>query len=566
MKNVASRQPRRANLGDVLVQFGMIGPDQLQKALKQAGSSQDDLGQILVKMGITTEEKVAKATALRLGVPFFKTFDGMIEPGISRLLPEASARKLLVAPIFKSDDGLTLAMVNPIDIHAIDEVARRSGLRVHPVMTTWEGLFDAIQREYRRKNSPVLAEQVEAGDTGETPEKSADAPEVDDSAVEIINGLLQEGMAHRASDIHLESAEKKVRVRFRVDGMLQAGKTYAKDMQVALTARIKIMAKLDITETRLPQDGSIRFKYGGRGIDVRVSTIPTVHGEKVVMRLLDSTKSLRKLTELGLKGALLESFSEAIRSPNGLILVTGPTGSGKTTTLYAALTELNKADRNIVTLENPVEYVIDQINQMEAFPKIGLTFARGLRAILRQDPNIILVGEIRDLETAEIAMQASITGHLVFSTLHTNDAVSSVHRLLNMSVEPFMIAGALRGVLAQRLLRRLCDKCKRPHKLTEAESTGLGVPPKGGGKCFEPVGCPACFKSGYAGRIAAYEWLSASRSIREMIIKKASIDELRTAAESEGMRNLRQSALEKAWAGETSLEEVLRMTHLQSEA
>ena len=565
MKTAIDHHPRRAKLGDILVKFDMIRREQLESALKEMGSNQKNLDAVLVKMGLATEQKISKAEALRLDVPFFTTFDGMIEPGISRLVPETVARKLLAAPIFKSEDGVIVAMINPVDIHAIDEIARHSGLRVHPVMTTWTGLFDAIQREYRRKKSPGTATSA-GGDALETRAKDAVVPAVDDSAVEVVNGLLQEGMAHRASDIHMESAEKKVRVRFRVDGMLQNGKTYAKDMEAAMVARVKIMAKLDITETRLPQDGSIRFKYGGRGIDVRVSTIPTVHGEKVVMRLLDSTKSLRKMTELGLEGAVLSSFSEAARSPNGLILVTGPTGSGKTTTLYAAITELNKADRNIVTLENPVEYVIDQVNQMEAFPKIGLTFAAGLRAILRQDPNVILVGEIRDLETAEIAMQASITGHLVFSTLHTNDSVSSIHRLLNMRVEPFMIAGALRGVLAQRLLRRLCVKCKRPHKATEAETKALGGASKIYGKCFEPVGCPACFESGYSGRIAAYEWLSASRLIRDLIMKKASIDELRAAAESEGMKSLRQSGLEKVWSGETSLEEVLRMTRVQSEA
>ena len=460
----------------------MVQREALERALEQAGPGRDDLGQILVKTGAATEETIGKATALRLGVPFFTTFEGMIEPGISRLVPEAVARKFLVAPIFKSEDGLVLAMVNPIDIHAIDEVARRARLRVHPVMTTW-WLFDAIQKEYRRKESPAETALASDGDGAGTPAEAPAAPEADDSVVEIINGLLQEGMARRASDIHVESAEKKVRVRFRVDGMLQGGKTYEKGMEAAMAARIKIMAKLDITETRLPQDGSIRFKYGGRGIDVRVSSVPTINGEKVVMRLLDSTKSLRKMPELGLEGGVLSSFSEAVRSPNGLILVTGPTGSGKTTTLYAALAGLNKDDRNIVTLEDPVEYVIDKINQIEAFPKIGLTFAAGLRAILRQDPNIILVGEIRDLgdrRDRDAGFDHRASG---VSTLHTNDAVSSVHRLLNMKVEPFMIAGLFARVLAQRLLRRLCDKCKRPHKPTAAEAEVLGAAPKDGGQC-----------------------------------------------------------------------------------
>jgi type II secretory ATPase GspE/PulE/Tfp pilus assembly ATPase PilB-like protein len=328
---------------------------------------------------------------------------------------------------------------------------------------------------------------------------------------------------------------------------------------------VKIMAKLDITETRLPQDGHIRFTYGGRDIDVRVSTLPTVHGEKIVMRLLDSNKSLRKLTELGIDGPVLERFSEAITSPNGLILVTGPTGSGKTTTLYAALTELNRQDRNIVTLEDPVEYVIDRINQMEAFSKIGLTFATGLRAILRQDPNIILVGEIRDLETAEIALQASITGHLVFSTLHTNDSPSSVHRLFNMSVEPFMIAAALRGVLAQRLLRRLCGRCKKSRTLSALQSKELGGSVPAGAEFCEPQGCETCFQTGYAGRVPIHEWMSITRTVRELIVRKAPLDELRSAVNAEGLKTMRDAAVEKAARGETSIDEVLRVTREQAD-
>jgi type II secretory ATPase GspE/PulE/Tfp pilus assembly ATPase PilB-like protein len=298
---------------------------------------------------------------------------------------------------------------------------------------------------------------------------------------------------------------------------------------------------------------------------VRVSTLPTIFGEKIVMRLLDSNKSLRKLADLGIDRPVLERFSAAIKSPNGLILVTGPTGSGKTTTLYAALTELNRSDRNIVTLEDPVEYQIDRINQMEAFAKIGLNFATGLRAILRQDPNIILVGEIRDLETAEIALQASITGHLVFSTLHTNDAVASVHRLFNMNVEPFMIAAALRGVLAQRLLRRLCDRCKVPRPLSEAQAKDLGLDAPAGDGYREPRGCEACFQTGYQGRIPIHEWMSVTREVRELIVRKASLDELRAAANLEGLKSMRQAAVEKAFLGETSLDEVLRVTREQAE-
>ena len=546
------------SIGTILIKFGVITPEQLKEALAQCDPEQRSLGPVLISLGFATEEKISKAVSLHLGIPFFTTFEGLLDPEAARGIPEATARKLLVVPVFQDKEKLTLGMVNPTDFKALDQIAGLKGVQVQPVMTSLANLFTAIQEVYM----PGKTTARDAGAPGETSRPAAAAV---GSVVDALNDLLEEGMARLASDIHLEAAETQMRARFRVDGMLQDAKTFPKDIEAALVARVKILAKLDITETRLPQDGHLRFVYGGRGVDVRVATLPTVHGEKVVMRLLDSTKSLRKLKDLGIDAGILARFSEAIASPNGLILVTGPTGSGKTTTLYSALSELNKTDRNIVTLEDPVEYVMDRVNQMEAFAKIGLTFASGLRAILRQDPNIILVGEIRDLETAEIALQASITGHMVFSTLHTNDAVSCIHRLLNMRVEPFMIAAALRGVLAQRLLRRLCDKCKRPLQLSGKQLTELGLPAIAGA-CFEPVGCRACFNTGYAGRIAIHEWMPVTRAVRELIMRKASVDELRAAVDSEGFKSIRRTAIDKAMAGETSLEEVLRMAREQTEA
>jgi type IV pilus assembly protein PilB len=544
-------------MGDILVEMGVITPDQLEVALKQTNPEQRRLGALLVALGFATEEDIDKAVSARLGIPYFPSFEGMLDPQVAPLIPEALCRKLLIVPVMRTEDTLSIGMVNPSDTDTIDEVARLSSLHVQPIMTTLASLFDAIQRVYGHKKLVSPAEAKGA-------KKEAEA-QAGDTVIDTVNGLLQEGLARRASDIHVEAAGKMVRVRFRCDGMLIDGATYPKSMEPAIVARVKIMAKLDITETRLPQDGHIRFTYGGRDIDVRVSTLPTVHGEKIVMRLLDSSKSLRKLTELGIDGPVLERFAEAIKSPNGLILVTGPTGSGKTTTLYAALTELNRPDRNIVTLEDPVEYMIDRINQMEAFAKIGLNFATGLRAILRQDPNIILVGEIRDRETAEIALQASITGHLVFSTLHTNDSVASVHRLFNMEIEPFMIAAALRGVMAQRLLRKLCERCKAPlpNAVKAAEAMGLVIP-DAPGYC-EPKGCDACFQTGYMGRIPIHEWMSVTRSVREMIVRKASLDDLRAAADQEGLKTMRAIAVEKAKKGDTSLDEVLRVTREQAE-
>ena len=555
----ARGRAKKSRMGDILVELGVITPEQLTVALKQSNPEQRRLGALLVSLGFATEEDIDKAVSTRLGIPYFTSFEGMLDPDVAGLIPEALARKLLIVPVLRTEDTLSIGMVNPSDTDAIDEVSRLSGLHVSPIMTTLANLFDGIQQIYGHKSATSSAGALRG------PTDKAAAAQSGDTIIDIVNGLLQEGLARRASDIHIEAAGKLVRVRFRVDGMLHDGVTHAKTMEAAIVARVKIMAKLDITETRLPQDGHIRFTYGGRDIDVRISTLPTVHGEKIVMRLLDSSKSLRKLVELGIDRPVLERFSESIRSPNGLILVTGPTGSGKTTTLYAALTELNRPDRNIVTLEDPVEYVIDRINQMEAFSKIGLTFATGLRAILRQDPNVILVGEIRDLETAEIALQASITGHLVFSTLHTNDAVASVHRLFNMNVEPFMIAAALRGVLAQRLLRRLCDRCKKPRSLSAAEVTELGLENISKDGFREPHGCEACFHTGYQGRIPIHEWMSVTRSVRELIVRRASLDELRAAANLEGLKSMRQAAVEKAVCGVTSIDEVLRVTREQAE-
>ncbi|MBI3548221.1 MAG: Flp pilus assembly complex ATPase component TadA [Elusimicrobia bacterium] len=553
-------------LGSILLELGIITQEQLDLALEQAHHEQRLLGQVLVSLGYATEESIDKAVSVRLGIPYFTTFDGMLDLDASKLIPETAARKLLIAPIMKTEDTLMIGMVNPSDTDAIDEAARLSGLHVQPVMTTLANLFETIQICYGGVKTSAAVPLPSPMGAPVPVKAAAEGTAGGDSIIDTINGLLHEGLGRRASDVHIEAAEKVVRVRFRIDGMLVDSKNFPKTMEAALVARVKILAKLDITETRMPQDGHIRFVYGGRGIDVRVSTLPTVHGEKVVMRLLDSTKSLRKLTDLGIEPIILSRFTDAIKCPNGLILVTGPTGSGKTTTLYAALTELNRPDRNIVTLEDPVEYVIDRINQMETFSKIGLTFASGLRAILRQDPNIILVGEIRDLETAEIALQSSITGHVVFSTLHTNDAASSVHRLFNMRVEPFMITAALRGVLAQRLMRRLCDKCKKRQTLTARQLKEYGLTAAEGAAFFEPAGCGACFNTGYSGRLPIHEWLPVNRQVRELIIQKASVDDLRAAMTADGMRSMRQVAMEKAATGETTIEEMLRLTREQVEA
>ncbi|MBI3552836.1 MAG: Flp pilus assembly complex ATPase component TadA [Elusimicrobia bacterium] len=547
---------RQASLGEILVQVGVITADQLKEGLRACGGDHRKLAGALIESGFTTEEKIIKAISMRLEIPFFMSFDGMMEPDAVKALPETVARKCMAVPLFRTAESLTVGMADPLDINAVDEVARSAGLRVLTVMTTLSNLFDSIERAYARKPSAPGKEPSLLSPAGT---KGVRALAEEGSVVAIVNSLLQEGISRKASDIHLESGEKMVRTRFRVDGMLQEGKSFGKDLEAALVARVKILARLDITETRLPQDGHLRVDYGGNSVDVRVSTLPSTNGEKVVLRILDSAAALRVLTALDMSPAILAAYRTAISQPNGLILVTGPTSSGKTTTLYAALSELNSKERNIITIEDPVEYRVSGITQVAAQPKIGLSFAAGLRSILRQDPNVILVGEIRDLETAEIAVQAAMTGHLVFTTLHTNDAVTAVHRLINMRVESFLLADTLRGVLAQRLLRRLCVKCRRPHSPASFETAQFDEDLKGG-SFFEPAGCPDCFSTGYSGRIAVHEWFGASPQVRELIVRGATSDALRAQAKSEGLGTLREDALAKAKQGITSLIEVLRVT------
>jgi type IV pilus assembly protein PilB len=556
---------RKSSLGDILVTMGVITPPQLQDALKECDPAQKNLGQILIAMGVTTEEKILKAVSIRLGISYFTTFEGMLEPDVVPLVPEGMARKHLVVPLLKTEDALTVGMANPVDIVAIDELTRRTGLKILPVMTPLGNLMRTIQQVYGGK---PMAEETVAD-----PKAAVHAAKdqfvrfqaAETSVIETVDTVLHEAIMRKVTDIHIESAEKLARVRYRIDGMLQDARTVDKETVSAVIARVKILAQLDITETRLPQDGHIRIDHKGLPVDLRVSTVPSVYGEKVVLRILDSSKSLRKLSDLNLSPINLKSLQDAIQVPNQITLVTGPTGSGKTTTLYAGLAELNDPSCNIVTLEDPVEYRIDRITQIETHAKIGLTFAAGLRAILRQDPNVILVGEIRDLETAEIAIQAAITGHRVFSTLHTNDAPSAIHRLITMRVEPYLIAAALGGVMAQRLVRRLCEACKKEHPMTEAEETALGSSVKNRGPFFESTGCQACFQTGYSGRLAIHEWLKVTRSIKELTLKRASIDELRAAARAEGMKSLQEDALERASQGLTSLTEVLRVTQHEAD-
>jgi len=562
MDNKAAFIPRTAGLSDILLRMGILTSEQCESVIKECDPTQKNFGQVAVALGFTTEEKIQKAVSIRLGIPYFPSFEGMIDPSVKQLVPEAMARKHLIVPLIRNEDALTIGMVNPVDVIAIDELSHHTGLKMMPVMTSLATLLNAIVEVYGKTLTTKPLEDLASAPAT----VAANLTQAEDgSVIEMVNGFLQEGMKRGASDIHLEVGEKIARVRFRVDGLLQDGKTYDKDIHAGLVARIKILSRLDLTETRLPQDGHLRFEYKGVPIDVRISTVPSVHGEKAVLRLLDSTKSLRPLSELNFSPSILKAFSAIIRRSNRIILVTGPTGSGKTSTLYAALSELNEPTCNIITLEDPVEYRLERITQIEALPKIGLTFATGLRAILRQDPNVILVGEIRDAETAEIAIQAAITGHRVFSTLHTPNAVTAVHRLIMMRVEPFLIAAALGGVMAQRLARRLCPACKRPHVFTEAEKDAFGARLHTDKTFFEPVGCKECFNNGYDGRFAVHEWLPVTRGIKDLILRRASVDEITDLAKKEGLITLQEDAFSKAEEGLTSLMEVMRITEQEVE-
>jgi len=548
-------------LGEMLTSVGALTQAQLDEALRQCEPDQRDLCEILVRLGHITEEKFLQTAAFHLGVPYFSNLEGVLELEAVRLIPEEMARERHVIPIILSEGTLTLGMVNPLDEASIEAVRAATGNQVLPVLATYTNLLDTFDRVYgalrNTKELPIEELQIAAPADGVIKEGA-----LDETAIETVDSLLEEGFVRKASDIHLESAKDRVRVRYRIDGVLTDAHVFDKAVEATLIARIKILARLDITETRVPQDGRFQHECRSSAMDIRVSTLPTIYGEKIVMRLLISQR-LKTLDELGLRPESLQIIRHSIQQPNGMILVTGPTGSGKTSTLYSCLQELNIPDRNIVTLEDPVEYRLDRVIQVEANAKVGLTFAIGLRAILRQDPNVILVGEIRDLETAEIAVQASITGHLVMSTLHTNDAVSTIHRLINMKVEPHLLAAALRLVIAQRLMRQICEHCRKSGPPTEAEASVLAASLNS--KTYPlPGGCDRCFGTGYSGRIPIFEVLPIGPGVRDCILSKASVDELRKVAAQSHARTLQQEALRFAEEGKTTLAEVLRVTASES--
>jgi len=562
-------------LGEILVRRGALAPERLEEALRVAGERGDPLQEVLVQTHAAEEHEILIALAAEFDLDLLETIDDKTIPqeAVSGI-PINFAKSHRILPVRVDSDGsVVLAVADPLDTASIDDVRTMLGREVVPVLARGEEIIAAINRVYERKSDQDELRELEKE---EEEELGTDILDSTDEApiIRWVNGLFFQAARERASDIHIEPSATDVVVRFRIDGVLKEVRHAPRGFLPNILARIKIMASLNIAEKRLPQDGRIGLKIAGRSIDIRVSTIPTSMGERVVMRLLDKTSVLLDLPDLGFDPETFGSIDMYIRRPHGIILVAGPTGSGKTTTLYACLNRINTPDKNILTVEDPVEYDIKGISQMQVNPKINLTFASGLRAFLRQDPDVILVGEIRDPETAAIAITASQTGHLVLSTVHTNDAAGAVTRLVEMGIQPFLLASSLMCVLAQRLVRVLCEACRQPYEPTDDELAALGL--NNGGRVarawsglrpmfFRPVGCPACLNNGYRGRLAIYELLPINDEIRQLILKSSDSNAIKKAAVEHGMDTLRDAGAKKVLEGITSVEEVMRVTREDEE-
>ncbi|MFC5453087.1 GspE/PulE family protein [Paenibacillus aestuarii] len=547
----------RKRLGDLLVESGIISEDQLQEALKEQSKSKQKLGDLLITQGYITEQQLIEVLEFQLGIPHVSLFKYQINPDIAKIIPESMARRYQAIPLHKEGGKLMVAMADPLDYFAIEELRMSTGFRIEPAISSRDELQRAIARHYGLQDSmsQMMTDMPNADEIKETEITDEDAP-----IVRLVNQMIQQAVQLRASDIHVDPGEANLTIRYRIDGHLRTERVIPRQMQGFITARLKIMAKLNIAERRLPQDGRIKMHVEFKHVDIRVSTLPTIHGEKIVLRILDLTAGVKPIEQLDFGARNMTVFKEMIEQPYGILLITGPTGSGKTTTLYSALSHLNKENANIITIEDPVEYQLQGINQVHVNPTIGLTFAAGLRSILRQDPNIVMVGEIRDAETAEIAIRASLTGHLVLSTLHTNDSVSTITRFRDMGVEPYLIASSLIGVVAQRLVRRICTECKTAYTPTEQELIFMQNKRIHADKLYKGAGCGACNRTGYRGRVAIHEVLKADDSLRQLVSDTSTLQELREAAAKQGMIQLLDDGIHKVVQGITTLQEVIRET------
>ncbi len=549
----------RKLLGDLLVEEELITPEQLKVVLNEKSPNQK-LGEALLQKGFISEQQLIEVLEYQLGVPHISLIQYPFETNLFTLIPKETAKRNLIIPLKKEGNKLFVAMADPMDFIVIDDLRLSTGFQIEPAIATKDDILRTINKYYNIDDGlEELLDELPQNERGRTD----DITDQDSPIVKLVNQIMTSAVLQKASDIHVDPQETKIVVRYRVDGVLRVDRTLPKSMQNVLTARIKIMSNLDITEHRIPQDGRIKLNLDFHPVDLRVSTLPTVYGEKIVMRLLDMGSTLNDLNKLGFNTLNMKRFNQMIEQPTGIVLITGPTGSGKSSTLYAALNKMNSDEVNIITVEDPVEYQLEGINQVQVNTNVGMTFAAGLRSILRQDPNIIMVGEIRDKETAEIAVRASLTGHLVLSTLHTNDSLGTVTRLIDMGVEPFLLAATLSGIVAQRLVRKVCRDCMEEHEPSKREieifaRRGMKIE-----KIIRGKGCASCNITGYKGRVALHEVLVINDDIRRVIMNGENFQKLREIAIKNKTIFLIDDGLLKVKQGLTTTEEVLRVAILE---
>ena len=562
-------KPEKKKLGDILIERGIISKIQLDEALKLQKTTGHRLGEILLKKGSITEDDLLSSLAQYFDIPFEKKLEYSDHAGVLKNIPPHFMNKNKFVPFSIKKKIVYVGVADPLNLHPFDDLKMiLPDYRFEAVLTPEDEIQRIIHSHFAPQETDAREVINEISDDFESLDESfsetEDILEVANDApiIRLVNRLITQAVHERASDIHIEPFEQELSVRFRIDGIMYRKATPPKKLQNAVISRVKIMANLNIAENRLPQDGRIQLKIGGKDIDIRVSLFPTHYGERVVLRLLNKTDMKFDLDAIGFEKSHLELFKKILDRPHGIVIVTGPTGSGKTTTLYSSLLRLNTEDVNILTVEDPIEYQLNGVGQMQVKPKIELTFAAGLRSILRQDPDIVMVGEVRDIETAEIAVQAALTGHRVFTTLHTNDAASAVTRLIDMGVEPFLIASSVNAFLAQRLVRTVCPKCKTPYTPTPSEMREVGITKQmlSKGKLYHGKGCSHCFNTGYLGRTGIYELLPVSNEIRKLIITKCDAQTIKDRAVKEGMSTLLEDGVRKALKGLTTIEEVLRVS------
>jgi type IV pilus assembly protein PilB len=546
-------------IGELMVMNGLITQDQLDNGLKDQASSKRKIGELLREAGAISERQLAEVLEFQLGYPVVHMYNTTLDPEVVQLIPESTARKFMAVPLQKANDKLKVAMEDPLNYGALEEIRLLTGLTVQPMIAMRSEIEQAIAKHYGLKESmEEIAVGAAAAELVSKAMTEQDAADQDSPIVKIVNQIIQSAVVQKASDIHIEPNETDISIRYRIDGVLHTESILPKQMQSVLTARLKIISKLNITERRLPQDGRIHMQFDRKSVDIRVSTLPAVQGESIVLRILDQSEGIKGIDALGFSESNKQHFSKLLQRPNGIVLISGPTGSGKTSTLYAALQRLNRDDTKIITIEEPVEYRMKGITQVQVNPQVGLSFASGLRSVLRQDPDVVMIGEIRDSETAEIAVRASLTGHLVLSTIHTNSAVDTVIRLVDMGIDSYLIASSLSGVVAQRLVRRICRECAHVAPAREDEihwlkSLGLEKSTVARGR-----GCAACHKTGYRGRIALHEVLVVDEAVRRLIAQNRTADELRQHLSKIGALSLMQDGVGKVLNGLTTYEEVMR--------